>query len=106
METFTEKLQNLIVEAAQAEIEEYLARNAMDVMQIGSHVYTRDCYGKIVFVDGNLFYDVRTDIEGLAEDADIAAMEKRKTSTEGCFLRRTCRSTRNIRGASKGDGLK
>lgn len=76
--TFTEKLQILIVEAAQAEIEEYLARNAMDVMQIGGHVYTRDCCGKIVFVDGNLFYDVRTDIESLAEDADIAAMENAK----------------------------
>lgn len=75
METkFTEKLNLLIVEA-QAEIEEYLARNAMDVMRIGDHVYTRDCCDKIVFVNGNLFYDVRTDIKGLIEDADIAAME-------------------------------
>ena len=75
METkFTEKLHLLIVEA-QAEIEEYLARNAKDIMRIGGHVYTRDCCDKIVFVIGNLLYDVRTDIKGLIEDADIAAME-------------------------------
>ena len=75
METkFTEKLHLLIVEA-QEEIEEYLARNAMDIMRIGGHVYTRDCYDKIVFVIGNLLYDVRTDIKGLVEDADIAAMK-------------------------------
>ena len=38
METkFTEKLHLLIVEA-QAEIEEYLARNAMEIMRIGGHV--------------------------------------------------------------------
>ena len=75
METkFTEKLQRLIVEA-QAEIEEYLARNAMDIMRIGGHVYTRDCCDKIVFVNGYLLYNVRTDIKGLIEDADIAAME-------------------------------
>ena len=74
METLTKKLQLLIVEA-QAEIEEYLARNAKDIMRIGGHVYTRDCRDKIVFVDGNLFYDVRTDVKGLIEDADIAAME-------------------------------
>lgn len=75
METkFTEKLHLLIVEA-QAEIEEYLARNAKDIMRIGSHVYTRDCYDKIVFVIGNLLYDVRNDIKGLVKDADIAAME-------------------------------
>lgn len=75
METkFTEKLHLLIVEA-QAEIEEYLARNAKDIMRIGSHVYTRDCCDKIVFVIGTLLYDVRTDIKGLVKDADIAAME-------------------------------
>ena len=75
METkFTEKLHLLIVEA-QTEIEEYLARNAMDIMRIGGHVYTRDCCDKIVFVNGYLLYDVRTDIKGLIEDADIAARE-------------------------------
>lgn len=47
----------------------------MDIMRIGGHVYTRDCYDKIVFVIGNLLYDVRTDIKGLVKDADIAAME-------------------------------
>lgn len=74
METLTEKLHLLIVEA-QEEIEEYLARNAMDVMQIGGHLYTRDAADRIVFVNGNNFYDVRVDIEGLIEDADLAAME-------------------------------
>ena len=74
METLTEKLHLLIVEA-QTEIEEYLARNAMDIMRIGGHVYTRDCCDKIVFVNGYLLYDVRTDIKGLIEDADIAARE-------------------------------
>ena len=74
METLTEKLDLLIVEA-QAEIEEYLARNAMEIMRIGGHVYTRDCCDKIVFVNGYLLYDVRTDIKGLIEDADIAATE-------------------------------
>lgn len=77
METLTEKLHLLIVEA-QEEIEEYLARNAMDVMQIGGHLYTRDAADRIVFVNGNNFYDVRVDIEGLIEDADIAAMENAK----------------------------
>lgn len=78
METLTEKLQLLIVEA-QAEIEEYLARNAMDIMRIGGHVYTRDSCDKIVFVNGYLLYDVRTDIKGLIEDADIAATENEES---------------------------
>ena len=82
METkFTEKLNLLIVEA-QAEIEEYLARNAKDIMRIGGHVYTRDCCDKIVFVNGYLLYDVRTDIKGLIEDADIAAMENAESYGE------------------------
>ena len=74
METLTEKLQLLIVED-QAEIEEYLARNAMDIMRIGGHVDKRDSCDKIVFVNGYLLYDVRTDIKGLIEDAAIAARE-------------------------------
>ena len=78
METLTEKLRLRIV-GAKAEIEEYLARNAMDIMRIGGHVYTRDSCDKIVFVNGYLLYDVRTDIKGLIEDADIAATENEES---------------------------